>query len=667
MALWTTGTTTTGNTGECGISHHPASGLASISTAQGLKLPLSVLPIFSSSVHSGQTSLAVSSTCALNSVPVGDCVDRITHSQHVLEDFEPYFCIVDDCDSPFDLGNSFSGLLDHLQAHSLECYRISTSPGQFKDVSKEDFEQYLEDQVGLSHDDCETMRDLCRHRDPYLFRTCPFCGGYPDEVHDLFPEGDTIAAQIELRKHIKNHMHDISLIYQPHRPDAEGRWEEIESRRFSENSAVEEKTEELSGITMRCTSPTCELGDGTELHWNHTVEGLDTYEPWTSFWPQSPPYVDGNEMTDFDLQNDEIMRHFIIFKGISENWTPDAERRSLSRTSYHVAWICPEADLELVPAVLMLDERHEPPDIDNTVNENIYEFGSAAGHNIVLASCHQSMTGNINVSSITATLFKMFPNIRMVLFVGICGGVPQPDLFSYPLNDLRLGDVVVGWPTSADRRGPGIYHQYGRSQVDEFEITGTIYKLHTVVSNALPLLKLDHDLGQSTFHEHMAKLQSHGQLGGRFKHPGLEHDKLFQPHYKHVGDYTSNCKDCDRHKLVERIPRDESLKDLFIYHQGRIAIGNSVIIDGEKRDSISEQGGQVLCIEMEAAGVKLNSRYLVIRGISDYADSHKSNRWRSYAAAKAVVFARELLGKIPVTAVKGMILGQFVFITVKHW
>ncbi|KAL1851359.1 hypothetical protein Daus18300_012605 [Diaporthe australafricana] len=329
-----------------------------------------------------------------------------------------------------------------------------------------------------------------------------------------------------------------------------------------------------------------------------------------------------------------------------------AQRKKLARTSYHVAWICPVADLELLPAVLMLDEEHDRPDFDNDFDENTYEFGSAAGHNVVLATCRQGMTGNVNVGNITGPLFKTFPNIRMTLLVGIGGGVPQPESFSDPLNDLRLGDVVVGWPTSADARGHVVYHESGRSRVDGFEITGTMDKPHTVILNALPSLKLRHDLGRSTFHDHMVKLQSNERLGNRFKHPGLKHDKLFKPTYTHIGGYRSNCVSCDEHGLVDREPRRDDHKDMFIYHQGRIATGNSVIMDGEKRDSISSQCGGALCVEMEAAGVEVNSRCLVIRGISDYADSHKSDLWRSYAAGKAVAFARELLGIIPARDVK---------------
>ncbi|KAK2608326.1 hypothetical protein N8I77_006944 [Diaporthe amygdali] len=328
------------------------------------------------------------------------------------------------------------------------------------------------------------------------------------------------------------------------------------------------------------------------------------------------------------------------------------QQKRLARTSYHVAWICPVADLELLPAVLMLDEEHDTPDIDTHMDDNIYHFGSAAGHNVVLASCDQGMTGNVNVSSITAPLFKTFPNIRMTLLVGIGGGVPQPDTFSDPLNDLRLGDVVVGWPSGASGLGPVVHYESGRSRVDGFEITGTMDKPHKVLLHALKELNLRDELDRSTFHKYMEKLQRHKKHGNRFKHPGLDHDKLFRATYRHLGDYNSRCAKCDDGELVQREQRSDDDKDVFVYHQGRIATGNSVVMDGEKRDSISTLCRGALCIEMEAAGVEVNSRCLVIRGISDYADSHKSDLWRSYAAGKAVACARELLGVIPASDVK---------------
>ena len=54
---------------------------------------------------------------------------------------------------------------------------------------------------------------------------------------------------------------------------------------------------------------------------------------------------------------------------------------------------------------------------------------------------------------------------------------------------------------------------------------------------------------------------------------------------------------------------------------------------------------------MEAAGLMDESPCLVIRGICDYADSHKNKRWQPYAAATAAAYAKELLSIIPTAEV----------------
>ena len=46
---------------------------------------------------------------------------------------------------------------------------------------------------------------------------------------------------------------------------------------------------------------------------------------------------------------------------------------------------------------------------------------------------------------------------------------------------------------------------------------------------------------------------------------------------------------------------------------------------------------------MEAVGVNINSRCLIIRGLADYADSHKNDIWKYVAAGNAAIFAKELL------------------------
>jgi nucleoside phosphorylase len=64
-----------------------------------------------------------------------------------------------------------------------------------------------------------------------------------------------------------------------------------------------------------------------------------------------------------------------------------------------------------------------------------------------------------------------------------------------------------------------------------------------------------------------------------------------------------------------------------------------------------ELGGTVLCFEMEAAGLMNSFPCLIIRGICDYADSHKNKKWQPYAAVAAAACAKELLSIIPATEV----------------
>jgi hypothetical protein len=49
---------------------------------------------------------------------------------------------------------------------------------------------------------------------------------------------------------------------------------------------------------------------------------------------------------------------------------------------------------------------------------------------------------------------------------------------------------------------------------------------------------------------------------------------------------------------------------------------------------------------MEAAGLMNNFPCLVIRGISDYSDSHKNDDWQNRAIAVASAYAKELLSGI---------------------
>ncbi|OHW99504.1 pfs domain-containing protein [Colletotrichum incanum] len=80
-------------------------------------------------------------------------------------------------------------------------------------------------------------------------------------------------------------------------------------------------------------------------------------------------------------------------------------------------------------------------------------------------------------------------------------------------------------------------------------------------------------------------------------------------------------------------------------HYGVIASGNQVMRHAKTRDRLAEEL-DVVCFEMEAAGLMDNFTSLVVRGICDYSDSHKAKRWQRYAAATAAAYTKELLSII---------------------
>jgi hypothetical protein len=123
----------------------------------------------------------------------------------------------------------------------------------------------------------------------------------------------------------------------------------------------------------------------------------------------------------------------------------------------------------------------------------------------------------------------------------------------------------------------------------------------------------------------------------QYFYQGLENDVLFEAAYVHKG--SGKCTECDLKRVVKRGDRPNNNPRI---HYGTIGSANAVIKDSVTRDLLKKALG-VLCVEMEAAGLMDDFPCLVIRGICDYADSHKNNRWQPYAATTAAAYTKELL------------------------
>ena len=292
----------------------------------------------------------------------------------------------------------------------------------------------------------------------------------------------------------------------------------------------------------------------------------------------------------------------------------------------------------------MLDEEHDPLRLP-TYDENSYTYGSINGHNVVVACMPLGQPGKVSASKLVQPLSQTFPNLKIHLFVGIGSGVPRISPPDNSDNDVHLGDVVIG---CAEEPGvPGVVQWDLVRYVEDgnTEPLGVLDKPDRRLLSALGLLLRNRILGRTRFPEHLKRLQN---LPG-FSHPGLEHDKLFRSTYHHVSG--PKCASCDRSQLIERLPRAN--QDL-IFHQGTIVSGDTDMKDPQRRNQISHIYHDALCFEMEAAGIMDDKRCLIIRGIADYADSHKNGSWQNYAAGTAAAFAREFLFTIQPHDVKVM-------------
>lgn len=300
--------------------------------------------------------------------------------------------------------------------------------------------------------------------------------------------------------------------------------------------------------------------------------------------------------------------------------------RSLPPKDYTIGWIC-ALDIELTAAMMMLDEFDAPLRIQNQSDDNTYTLGRIGQHNVVIASLPSGRPGIQSATGVLSNMRRTFGPIRFVLMVGIGGGVPSLE------KDIRLGDVVVSDPSS--QFGGVVQYDFGRAETGgQFVRTGTLNQPPQVLLTAVTTLRARHRFGQNNIGNYLSPDPSRSD----FRYMGAEKDRLFKASYSHVRGMKT-CDRCDVRELIER-PRRIST-DPQIYY-GTIASANQVMKDGVLRDRLNSQY-KVLCFEMEAAGLMNVSDCIVIRGISDYADSHKNNVWKTYAAATAAAYAKELL------------------------
>jgi nucleoside phosphorylase len=297
---------------------------------------------------------------------------------------------------------------------------------------------------------------------------------------------------------------------------------------------------------------------------------------------------------------------------------------------YTVGWIC-TAQTEYTAAKTFFDEEHDPPDQRALSHRdyNDYSLGVIQGHKVVMAISTPRGYGKSSSVSSFASMRMSFPNIQYGLMVGISGGAPTYE------NDIRLGDVVVSSPEDGSP-GANLYDVVnGFLDPPPLELRSAISGLSTKYSGE------GHHIDRTI----ASILQTKPQLEEEFSRPARESDRLFASDFVHMSEAT-----CDEscvtqlEKIITRRVRQANDDDPHI-HYGTIHSCYQLMKDAPMRDRYAVEKN-ILCFGVETACYEKPYQCLVLRGICDYSDSHKSEVWQGYAAMAAAAYAKDLLGEI---------------------
>ncbi|PCG96752.1 Hypothetical protein PENO1_066850 [Penicillium occitanis (nom. inval.)] len=334
--------------------------------------------------------------------------------------------------------------------------------------------------------------------------------------------------------------------------------------------------------------------------------------------------------------------------------------RPQSRNEFEIAIIC-ALTLEYDAVEALFDQTYDTSGIaaygKQPGDANWYRTGRIGTHNIVL-TCLPEM-GKRNAASVASNLLVSFPRINLGLLVGICGAVPFP----CEHTEVILGDVIVSDKVVEYDFGRQFPDGFRRKRAAQETLGGPNRTIRTFLSG-LKTNKMHNQL-QDDLWQYQQILQS--DQDGKWQYPGTAQDQLFEARYRHKHYHqhpytTCLCADChcssdpacdkslevDCRKLGcmgSFVPRTRLMAELPKpqVHFGSMASADTVMKSGQHRDEIAAME-KVIGFEMEGAGIWDILPCVIIKGVCDYADSHKNKTWQNYAAATAASCTKAFLG-----------------------
>jgi len=344
------------------------------------------------------------------------------------------------------------------------------------------------------------------------------------------------------------------------------------------------------------------------------------------------------------------------------------------RSAFEIAIIC-ALQIESDAVEALFDDFWDEQEYGKATGDpNSYTLGRIGRHHVVLV--YMPGMGKGSSASVAASFRSSFPSVRLDLVVGICGGVPF--VGSSHAEEILLGDVIISTGV--------IQFDFGRQFSDRIVRKDTLQdNLGRPNSEIRSFLNKMQGWRARTelrrrLCEYVAEVCGKEGFEGR-RHPALDEDKLYRAAYRHkhqdltvcsicaqcVNDGDTTCEiaphatcaqlQCDDSQLVARKRIEQAQKSSLTtdqaedaskpaIHFGLVASGDVVMKSASHRDRLAAEES-VIAIEMEGAGVWDNFPTVIIKGVCDYADSHKNKKWRPYAAVTAAACAKALLREWP--------------------
>ncbi|KAL2782503.1 hypothetical protein BJX66DRAFT_331145 [Aspergillus keveii] len=329
--------------------------------------------------------------------------------------------------------------------------------------------------------------------------------------------------------------------------------------------------------------------------------------------------------------------------------------RPSSRDEFAIAIIC-ALTLEADAIEALFDETYDRLSAiykKQPGDDNAYFNGRIGSHNVVL--CLMPRMGKGNAASVAASLKISYRKIQVGLIVGICGGAP----YSPTKEEIFLGDVIISEAVIEYDFG----RQYRGGFVRKTGVKDTLGRPNREIQSLLAGLQPQQsrrDLHAKTL-QHLRAIQA---TQARWCRPSSAEDVLYEASYqhKHYGptppglclcledpsdevcqaalDTGCEVLGCGEDQIRRR--RDSIGNCSPTIHIGIVASADIVMKSGEHRDNLVKSEG-VIGFEMEGAGVWNNISCIIIKGVCDYADSHKNKAWQAYAAATGAATAKAFL------------------------